>query len=239
MREQVEVLLKLRRLDDALDRLAALVSARQADLQRRQTEADLVRQALERERQRLKDAGSQRREADLEVQTFRERKTHFEKQMTAVKTNEEFLALQREIATMEKKAREWEDIVLEAMEAEEAAQHNISQLEVDFGAKDAVVRQERARVATEREVAGREVGEINQQRGDLVAALTGAVRAKYERLRGAKPDAVIVTVRDGSCGGCHYRMPPQMINEVRQGQRMVLCESCGRILVWVPEGSDV
>ncbi|MBD3235412.1 MAG: hypothetical protein GF330_01760 [Candidatus Eisenbacteria bacterium] len=235
MDEQVELLHRLRQLDDRLERLRSRIAARQGDLQRCQAEADLVAQALERERERLKDAQSKRREADMEVQTFRQRKAHFETQMTQVKTNEEFLALQREIATMEKKAREWEDVVLEAMEEEELNGQRVAQLESEIAVKQQTAGQEQERVEAERTAAEAQAAEINARRSELVGALRGAVRAKYERLRAAKPDGVIVPVRDGGCGGCHYRLPPQTVNEVRQGRRMILCESCGRILVWAAE----
>ena len=93
MRDSIDVLLKLRQLDETMHGLRTRIGARQADLQRKRMEADLLRQALTAERERLKDAQSRRREADMEVRTFRERKLGSEKRMNVVKTNEEFQAL--------------------------------------------------------------------------------------------------------------------------------------------------
>lgn len=238
MRDSIDVLLKLRQLDETMQGLRTRLGACQADLQRKRMEADLLRQALTAERERLKDAQSRRREADMEVRTFRERKLQSEKRMNEVKTNEEFQALQREIATMERKAREWEDVVLEAMEAEEAAEANVTRMEGEYQEKEKAAAGEQARFDAERQKAGGEVAELDGDRAVLVEKLTGAVRAKYERLRQAKKDAVIVSVRDGSCGGCHYNLPPQKVNEVRRGEKMVLCEGCGRILVWPAAASS-
>ena len=67
----------------------------------------------------------------------------------------------------------------------------------------------------------------------MIAKLKNAVRSKYERLLKSKGETAIVPVVDGSCGGCHYSLPPRVGAEVRRGDQMVLCEGCGRILVGV------
>lgn len=238
MRESIQLLLRLRQLDDELQLLRQKVGAHMADVQRRKTEADLARSSVEHERERLKDAQSKHREADMEVQTYRDSKAHFEKQMHDVKTNEEFQALQREIAATERKAHDWEDVVLEAMGEEETAQRTIQRSEAEHREKERLAAEEQSRVEKEREAAEIRAAEINKLRTELVAQLAAPVRAKYERLRAAKGEAVIVDVRSGSCGGCHYRLPPQTVNEVRRGDRLIQCESCGRILVWLPASSS-
>ena len=40
--------------------------------------------------------------------------------------------------------------------------------------------------------------------------------------------------RDGTCSVCHVRMRPQVYNEVRRGDTLIQCESCQRILYFVP-----
>jgi predicted nucleic acid-binding Zn-ribbon protein len=237
MREQVQVLLNLRHLDDAVQRLRRRMVAGEADVQRKRLEADLVREVLAREKAKLKDAQSRGREADLEMRTFRERKEHFEKQLHDIKTNVQYDALLREIAAMEKKTGAWETVVLESMEEEEGAQRNIARVEQDYREKEGAAAAEIARFEGVRRQAGAEAQELNGRRASLIQELSGAVRDRYERLSGAKSDSVIVGVQDGSCGGCHYSLPPQTVNEVRKGERMVLCEACGRILVWTEDGA--
>jgi predicted nucleic acid-binding Zn-ribbon protein len=31
---------------------------------------------------------------------------------------------------------------------------------------------------------------------------------------------------------CHMRVRPQMLNEIRDKVKVILCENCGRILYW-------
>ena len=41
-------------------------------------------------------------------------------------------------------------------------------------------------------------------------------------------------VRDGHCSTCQVRLRPQLIMEIRRGDRVVPCESCKRILYIAP-----
>ena len=45
----------------------------------------------------------------------------------------------------------------------------------------------------------------------------------------------VAEARDGGCTVCHVRMRPQMFNEVRRGETLIQCESCLRILYFVPQ----
>jgi predicted nucleic acid-binding Zn-ribbon protein len=237
MRDQIDLLQQLRQLDGTIRSLSGAVSARETDLQRKVMEENLVREALTSEQAKLEAAQSKRRQADIEVKTSRERKAHFEKQLTEVKTNVEYQALLREIATAEKRIREWEDTVLEAMEAEEIAQKNVKRIAADLAAKHKVAQAEREQFEHGKQAADQQVTGLGAQRDDFVAKLSAPVRSKYERVRQAKGDSAIVAVVNGSCGGCHYKLPPQTVAEVRHSDRLMICEGCGRILV-AARGSD-
>ncbi len=231
MREQIDVLQQLRRLDDAIERLNCGIRAGGTDLQRRVMEETLVCDALEAEKTRLRNTQSRRREADMEMKTCRERKAHFEGQLREVKTNVEYQAMLREIAGMEKKAQQSEDAALEALEEEEAAEQNIEKLERGVAAKRKITEAERKKIEKMGLDADEQIVRLSAKRVALADGLKAQVRSKYERLRTIKGETAIVSVIDGSCSGCHYKLPPQMVNEVRRGERLMLCEGCGRILV--------
>ena len=59
--------------------------------------------------------------------------------------------------------------------------------------------------------------------------------AIYERLRKNKGERVVVGVEHGACGGCHMRLPAQVVLECRSNQSIVTCPNCGRILYYTGE----
>jgi predicted nucleic acid-binding Zn-ribbon protein len=232
MQEQVALLLELRQVDDRLREMRGRLESRAADLQRGEKEAAAVREALAQEGSRLAQSESRHREGDREVEHCRADAAKFETQLLGVKTNVEYQALLREIAASQQKAREWEEIILAMMEAEEAAQRTIARMGDELRGKEGVVAEERGRYEAELALLKDEQVRLDAQRQGLVARLNPMARSKYERLTANKGDA-IVPVMLGSCGGCHYNLPPQTVNEVRRNDRVIQCEGCGRILVWL------
>jgi predicted nucleic acid-binding Zn-ribbon protein len=59
--------------------------------------------------------------------------------------------------------------------------------------------------------------------------------SRYERILASKGDSAIADVTEGTCSGCRIKLPPQTVIEVRSGRRLMVCESCGRILFWQGE----
>ena len=55
-------------------------------------------------------------------------------------------------------------------------------------------------------------------------------RARYDRLLKHKGEHVIVGVEHGVCGGCHMKLPAQILVMCQQHQELVTCTNCGRIL---------
>ena len=55
----------------------------------------------------------------------------------------------------------------------------------------------------------------------------------------ALPDDIAVAeARDGLCVVCHVRLRPQVFNEVRRNDGIVQCDSCTRILYYVPPAAQ-
>jgi predicted nucleic acid-binding Zn-ribbon protein len=232
VQEQVAVLLELMEADERIRSLRRRVEAQATEKQRKQMEAELVANALAQEKARLVAAEKRHRDALGEIEICRKHKHESETKLQAVKTNEEYRALLKEIAAADDKVKRFEETILQTIEEEEAARRTIATVAEELKQKEAVAATEVARYDTDLAAARVDQQGLLVKRGELVSGLTAAVRAKYERLWSAKGDTAIVPVRQGSCGGCHYNLPPQTVNEVRSGRRLMLCEGCGRILVW-------
>ncbi|MBM3317139.1 MAG: hypothetical protein FJY75_04730 [Candidatus Eisenbacteria bacterium] len=231
-REQVAILQELMEADERLRELKRRVDAQAAEKQRRRSEADLVAGALARDKERLAAAEKRRRDATREVEIAQAHKRDSEKKLSAVKTNEEYRALLKEIAAAEEKTRALEEAILRTLEEEETARRAGAAVAVELREKEQAAAEEAGRFESELTAAREEQQGLLARRAEFVARLPAGARAKYERLWSSKGDTAIVPVEGGACGGCHYRLPPQTVNEVRAGERMMLCEGCGRILVW-------
>jgi len=56
--------------------------------------------------------------------------------------------------------------------------------------------------------------------------------SSYERIRKSYRNGLsVVGIQRDSCGGCYNSIPPQRQSEIRQRKKIIVCETCGRILV--------
>jgi len=76
------------------------------------------------------------------------------------------------------------------------------------------------------------LSELEWNREDLAAAVEEGVRTRYERLVRSKGENVVVGVQHGVCGGCHMRLPAQIMVMCQAQQELVTCTNCGRILYY-------
>lgn len=57
-------------------------------------------------------------------------------------------------------------------------------------------------------------------------------RTRYERLLKSKGDNVVVGINHGVCGGCHMKLPAQILVSCKSQKETVGCINCGRILYY-------
>jgi hypothetical protein len=62
-----------------------------------------------------------------------------------------------------------------------------------------------------------------------------SARARYERLVRSKGEGVVVGIQHGVCGGCHMRVPPQLLVMCQAEKELVSCSNCGRILYYTQD----
>jgi uncharacterized protein len=229
--QDLRILYSLRVLDREIDRLRERVIVIPRELDRLAKELKVHQDILDEEERKLQDLRLDRRAAEREVESAKNRRREFESQQYKIRNNQEYQANMREIETMRQKASQYDDRALEILTLEEEILKEIDRLtrivEEERRKHDIAAGRFRVELAeVETELAGKEA-----ERNSVVDRLSAPLRAKYERIRRSKGDLAIVGVEYGACGGCGYALPPQRVQEVRRNRDIVLCEGCGRILV--------
>ena len=73
--------------------------------------------------------------------------------------------------------------------------------------------------------------EMKNERKRAAEQCDQALLQKYSRILNNKRDVAVVMVESGGyCGGCHMKLPPQVIHDARNPQKIVSCNFCGRIV---------
>ena len=74
-----------------------------------------------------------------------------------------------------------------------------------------------------------------REREETVKGLPRQILSTYNRIRSGRGGVALAMLRDGACSECSSRIPPQRGLEIRQMDKLYLCEVCGRIMIWLPE----
>ena len=235
MNPDIQHLIRLQRLDSDIEsarRRIAEIPAVQDALATRLGQATAAAEAV---KQRLAQSQAERKKIEADVAAIQIRLSKYKGQLTELKTNKEYQTMQHEIATAEQAIRSLEDRVLERMEEGE----NLTR---DLKIAEAELKTQQAAIAVERKALDEEAAALQKTADETAAARVTAAKALspealrlFEHVSKQRKGLAVAEARDGGCTVCHVRMRPQMFNEVRRGENLIQCESCLRILYFVPQ----
>jgi len=175
---------------------------------------------------------SQRKELELETDSQQELIQKYSQQQLQTKKNQEYRALANEIVQCRKAISDLEDRQLELMERFDGAQETIesAKQKAEYANKLAT---EKIRQLAEQDTELRsEVDRLQAEREQLAQRLEDPVRQQYERLLKSKGGDGIVDVGQGVCGGCHVKLPVQIVITCKGQKEIVHCPNCGRIVYY-------
>ena len=204
--------------------------------QRIQAEQPLlqVRERLSQARTRHTESQQRRRKLELDVQQLEEKIRKHNDQIYQVKSNEAYRALQDEITLEEKNRAAAEDQELEAMMAAEelekeiqAGQAELARVEKEVAAALAALDQEQA--SWQQEAAA-----LTARRDTLRGQVNAEMLTTYDRIARAHGGIALAEARDEVCQVCRIHIRPQTFAEVKRSDQIHYCESCHRILYYLP-----
>ncbi|MGH7390665.1 MAG: zinc ribbon domain-containing protein [Candidatus Rokuibacteriota bacterium] len=171
------------------------------------------------------------REKDLDDVAVKRSKS--EGRLYEVKTNTEYSAVLAEIETIKRQKAQAEEEILALMERQETLQGEIREAEQRLRTREEQARRDEASLRERLAAVEKELDGVRGERASLARELPRGVLGDYERILKARGGLGIAPVTTTAiCGGCRVTIRPQAIQELRQNQVLLHCESCGRFLYW-------
>lgn len=184
---------------------------------------------------KLLDARKRQKEIEIDIETDKEELSKYQKQMKVIKTNKEYDALVAEIDTRKQRISDNEDEILKLMGIIDECTEKLGGLKSKLDETRETTKIHLENLTSEMSTLESKISNKVKQRGDLVKNIDRRVLSMYERIRKGKGSMAVVPIRKRSCGGCYKQIPPQLIQEIRRGDKIFTCDSCGRILIWTDE----
>jgi predicted nucleic acid-binding Zn-ribbon protein len=237
MHADLERLIALQRLDlasqDAERRLAEEPERRKG----LETRLEEARARVASAKEQLASNQSGRRAIEKEVAVHQGRLSKFREQAMAVKTNQEYHAIQHEIAFAQTEIKALEDKILERMLEADELTAALKRAEAALTGEVKAVENDRASLTEETAALGATLERIASQRAALVGTVSPQALATFELVAKRRNGVAVAEARDGVCTICHVRLRPQVFNTVRRNEEIVQCDSCQRILYFVPSAT--
>jgi len=232
MLEMIEKLLVLQDRDQKIHRVQQELTHIGPERETLRAKATASQAQLETVKTRAKQTESDRKRLELDVGAKKQQIDKYANQQLQTRKNEEYRALAHEIEMCKADITKIEDGEIELMEQTEQLQKEIARLTRENDEAKKTVEGQIAQFNQCEENLKKELAELERGRAELAAVVEKSVLNRYERLFKSKGDGVVVGVNHGVCGGCHMKLPPQVLVACKSDQKIVNCSNCGRILYY-------
>jgi uncharacterized protein len=234
VQSDLQHLITLQDLDMAAERLRRQIADVPAQTAALDERLAALTSAVAAVKERIGASQAARREIEKDLAVVQGRLSKYKDQLMEVKTNKEYHAMQTEIGTAEQQVRLQEDRLLERMEEAENLASELKAAEGGLKSGQADAAKERQRIDAERAAAEGELNQTTAARAALAARISPQALALFEHVSKHRRGLAMSEARDGLCTQCHVRLRPQVYNDVRRNDGLLQCESCSRILYFVP-----
>jgi predicted nucleic acid-binding Zn-ribbon protein len=175
-----------------------------------------------------------RKQLEAELATTQQHHDKYKQDLMRVRNEKEYTTALREIDATKKQIGVLETEILKCMEEVERLEAEIEVRAPDVEKKRAEVDLNLGSLVREQEEADRLSTTLNRRRDELSEHLPRSLFASYDRMSRLRRGQALAEVRDGICTACRMKVRPKVFSDVRKGENLVTCESCGRILYYRP-----
>jgi predicted nucleic acid-binding Zn-ribbon protein len=235
MTPELQAVLKLQTIDNRAAVLRKEIESLPKQVAEIERKLEAHTRKLDVDRNALVSNAKERKVREDDIKVQEQKMSKLRDQMQSAKTNEQFRAFQNEISYCEGEIRKAEDRILELMGEAEPLEKNAKIAE-------AALKEEKTKVDAEKDRAQKRTAEDKQfleqameERQKIAATISAQTLSQYERIRKRWNGVAVAIATDGRCAACQMKLRPQFFQDLKHAERLVFCESCGRILVYNPE----
>jgi len=236
---QLQQLVDLQKIDDQISEHKKALADIPRQLDSASSELEKKKIILKVVTEEIAALQKQRKDLELEVQGENDHMAKAKTKLPAVKTNKEYTAILNEVDAIKEKVSKIEDKELEVMETLEEKAKEIPGVEKKCKEEDAFFSEYRQKKETEEKRFKEELEELVVKRKSISDQLETVILKRYQKIFDSREGRAVSGLRGDICQGCFQHVLPQMVIEIKMGQKIHQCSSCLSFLFWdeVPETS--
>jgi predicted nucleic acid-binding Zn-ribbon protein len=225
-------LIALQRLDAKLKHLSAFLDTIPAKVAAIDARIEKSSQDLAQAKDRLAQNQKTRRDLEGQVKDVKAHISKYKVQLNDVKTNKEYTALLHEIDGAKAKVDAFEEAIISEMLAADDIERTIRAAGEAFRQAEDVLRKEKEALLARKDRLEAQRDRIREARDARQESVPAEALALYQAIFHKRAGVVLSPVKGDFCSLCHMRIRPQVLEELMSLSSLILCEACGRILLW-------
>ncbi|MDX2110029.1 MAG: C4-type zinc ribbon domain-containing protein [Verrucomicrobiota bacterium] len=236
----IEKLLALQERDVRCDAIKQQLESIPSDIAKLEAEINSGLSRLDQARTALKEMEARRKTLEVEVGVAQDQIVKKKTSQIAVKKNDEYQALELEIAHLKAGIGKIEDDEIELMMSIEDSKTKLVGIETAVNSEKKILQAQIEHLRSveksiKADIAGAEAAVVEAEK-DVPAK--GMSVYRYVKSRAKRPPYV-VAIKDHKCMGCHLKVATDVVTQTRSHPAdLPRCDSCGRIVYYVAERFD-
>jgi uncharacterized protein len=223
LRDLHELHQRAKALRDRLISGPKILAVRQAALANRQAELEVARKALQESKVQLK-------KHEHSLQGIETKIDDFKIKLNQVKKNDEYKAIQNQIAHDQSTKLKLEEEILQALDVNETKATDLHKLEDEVKRYTAEIGALQQQIDTQSLAHKQQLSEIETAIIEAETLIPIDFRDRYRRIVGRYGADALAACEGGSCLGCFTSLTAQMVNDLINDESLSFCMSCGRLL---------
>ena len=228
---------KLQDLASAARELADQIARVPTDIAALEARARGAHERLEAANKAAAEVAKKRRGLEQDLKDAEAKARKYADQLSAIKNNNEYKAVNLEIAHEKKHMAEIEERILINLEETDALANEERAAHGEVKEADNSLAQDRLSLEADGKRLALRKAEVEVEATRLEASLPASLLSLYRRIAHSRAGIGISDVLGESCTVCRVRVRPQVLSVLRATGGVTQCESCSRILYWRPEGA--
>ena len=229
---QPKTLRRLQKLDLDIDarrkRIREIAAQLEQDTTLRNAQA-----AVKAIQDKLRPKETHTKDLNLEIETVATQTAQFSDRLYggSVSNPKELEDLQDKITERKRHHAALEETLLETMIEVEELQEQLAGATTHLIDVEAAWNTEHTTLSAEAKQLKREIKSLKTERKDVEPDVNAANLELYQTLRAQKHGHAVSLLQNEACSVCRVGQTSNIVQQVRQGEDIILCSSCGRILV--------
>jgi predicted nucleic acid-binding Zn-ribbon protein len=230
---EFEKLINLQKLDKEIADISVFLENIPSRIEEINKKIEESSQIITLAKEKMVQNQKKRRDLEAEVKDIKEQISKYNRQLNEVKTNREYSSLLKEIEEAKQKVNNIEEDIISDMlladdieEEIKTASQKHTEAEEKFLKEKEVLQQEKKESEAKRD-------KLNLEKEKLVPKIPSDHVNLYLKIYKKNSGIALSPVSEEFCSLCHMRIRPQVINELKGKEKIILCENCGRILYLV------